>query len=297
MDQEVVQATTYVWMRNRELSPLYEKLLVMGVSSECLDLIRDLVDLHRKQRDDCHELLACVGCQIPGEFNEIRFSDDLNDILPILWSRESEAMEMGWMRADRFIHDEAGRAVIIRGTGRQDRKLRLLREIARKCNIVLVIEPRHPGRPDHRPMPPDHRPMPPDHRPKPPVAGVIEYVVQPGDTMFLIAQRYGISLDALIRANPQIRNPEMIFPGEVVHIPTTHKPHMTPPDPTPVSPGTGGSSSARRYVVMEGETIEDVARKFGMNVGELTAFNSQLSPPYTLTPGQVIFIPAPGAVG
>ncbi len=289
-DQEIVQATTYVWMRNRELSPLYEKLLVLGVSSECLDLIRDLVDLHRKQRDDCHELLACVGCQIPGEFSEIRFSDDLNDILPILWSRESEAMEMGWMRADRFIHVEAGRACVIRGTGRQDRKLRLLREIAQKCNIKLVVEPRHPVRPDH--------PMPPDHRPMPPVAGVIEYVVQPGDTMFLIAQRYGISLDALIRANPQIRNPDVIFPGEVIHIPTGQKPHMTTPmDTTPMSPGTGGSSSARRYVVMEGETIEDVARKFGMNVGELTAFNPQLSPPYTLTPGQVIFIPAPGAVG
>ncbi|HHX27808.1 MAG TPA: SafA/ExsA family spore coat assembly protein [Firmicutes bacterium] len=290
-DQEVVQATTYIWMRNRELSPLYERLLVLGVSSECLDLIRDLVDLHRKQRDDCHELLACVGCQIPGEFSEIRFSDDLNDILPILWSRENEAMEMGWMRADRLIRDEGGRTVIIRGTGRQDRKMRLLREIARKCKITLVLEPRHPHRPD------DHRPMPPDDKERPPVAGTIEYVVQPGDTMFLIAKRYGVSLDALIKANPQIRNPEMIFPGEVIHIPTGHRPHMAPPQLTPVSPGTGGSGAARRYVVMEGETIEDVARKFGMNVGELTAFNPQLSPPYTLTSGQVIFIPAPGAVG
>lgn len=291
-DQEVVQATTYVWMRNRELMPLYERLLVLGVSSECLDLIRDLVDLHRKQKDDCHELLACVGCQIPGEFNEIRFSDDLSDILPILWSKENEAMEMGWMRADRFIHDEAGRAVIIRGTGRQDRKLRLLREIARKCNITLIITPRHPDRPDdhdHR-----HRPKPPE---RPPVRGTIEYVVQPGDTMFLIAKRHGVSLDELIKANPQIRNPDVIFPGEVIHIPTHHRPHMAPPELTPVAPGTGGSGAARRYVVMEGETIEDVARKFGMNVGELTAFNPQLSPPYTLTPGQVIFIPAPGAVG
>ena len=48
------------------------------MSSECLTFIRDLVDLHRKQKDDCHELPPPrVGCQIPGEFNEIRFSDDL----------------------------------------------------------------------------------------------------------------------------------------------------------------------------------------------------------------------------
>lgn len=293
-DQEVVQATTYVWIRNRELTPLYERLVVLGVSSDCIDLIRELVDLHRKQRDDCHELLACVGCQIPGEFNEIQFSDDLHNILPILWSRENEAMEMGWMRVDRFIHDEAGRAVVIRGTGRQDRKLKLLREIARRCNITLIVVPGHPHhRPDHDDR--HHHP----HRPpeRPPVRGTIEYVVQPGDTMFLIAQRYGVSLDELIRANPQIRNPDVIFPGEVVHVPTHHRPHMAMDDVTPVAPGTGGSSAARRYVVMEGETIEDIARKFGMNVGELTAFNPQLSPPYTLTPGQVIFIPAPGAVG
>lgn len=65
----------------------------------------------------------------------------------------------------------------------------------------------------------------------------------------------------------------------------------------PTTPGTGGSGAARRYVVMPGETIEIIARKFGMNVTELTAFNPQLMAPYTLTSGQVIFIPSPGAVG
>lgn len=283
-DQEVVQASTYVWMRNRELSPLYERLVIVGGSLECLALIQELIDLHKKQVDDCHELLACIGVEIPGQFNEIPISDDIHDLLPIIWTRESEAMELGWVKADRFITDEAGRAVIIRGTGRQDRKLRIIREIAIKCNIRLIIEV--------KPTPPPW-PVPP----MPPVPGVQDYVVQPGDTMFLIAQRYGIPLDVLIRANPQIRNPELIYPGEVIHIPTARP--MQPPSAVvpPVTPGTGGSGAARRYVVISGETIEIIARKFGMNVTELTAFNPQLSPPYMLSPGQVIFIPSPNAAG
>lgn len=45
------------------------------------------------------------------------------------------------------------------------------------------------------------------------------YVVQPGDTLSGIARRFGVSLSALIRANPQIDDPDRIFPGQVINIP------------------------------------------------------------------------------
>jgi molybdate transport system substrate-binding protein len=47
----------------------------------------------------------------------------------------------------------------------------------------------------------------------------MDYTVQPGDTMFIIAQRLGIDLDALIAANPQIENPDLIYPGQVINVP------------------------------------------------------------------------------
>lgn len=45
------------------------------------------------------------------------------------------------------------------------------------------------------------------------------YVVQRGDTLSGIARRFGVSLSALIRANPQIDDPDRIFPGQVINIP------------------------------------------------------------------------------
>jgi len=46
--------------------------------------------------------------------------------------------------------------------------------------------------------------------------------------MFFIAQRFGVSLSALIAANPHITNPNLIFPGDVLCVPP-----MVPPPPPP----------------------------------------------------------------
>ena len=52
--------------------------------------------------------------------------------------------------------------------------------------------------------------------------------------MFEIAQRYGISLESLIRANPQITDPNRIFPGKEICIPVGPRP--MPTDPYTFSP-------------------------------------------------------------
>ena len=45
------------------------------------------------------------------------------------------------------------------------------------------------------------------------------HTVRKGDTLWAVAKQYGVELAALIRANPQIKNPNLIYPGEAVKVP------------------------------------------------------------------------------
>jgi len=46
------------------------------------------------------------------------------------------------------------------------------------------------------------------------------YTVQPGDSMWKIAVKYQVGLSEIIAANPQIKNPALIYPGQKLTIPT-----------------------------------------------------------------------------
>lgn len=49
-------------------------------------------------------------------------------------------------------------------------------------------------------------------------SGYTEYVVRPGDTLWGIAQQYGVSIDQLVALN-NITNPDLLQVGEVIKIP------------------------------------------------------------------------------
>lgn len=59
------------------------------------------------------------------------------------------------------------------------------------------------------------------------------YIVKPGDTLFRIARRFGAPIGALLAANPQIRNPNLIFRGQRLFIPGRYG--------APGQPGYGGA--------------------------------------------------------
>jgi uncharacterized YkwD family protein/spore coat assembly protein SafA len=45
------------------------------------------------------------------------------------------------------------------------------------------------------------------------------YTVQPGDSLWKIAVKYQVGLSEIIAANPQFRNPNLIYPGDKVTVP------------------------------------------------------------------------------
>lgn len=59
------------------------------------------------------------------------------------------------------------------------------------------------------------------------------YTVRWGDTLGKIAANKGVSLSALLAANPQIWNASLIYPGQVINVPAiSYVPPYIPPPPT-----------------------------------------------------------------
>lgn len=107
------------------------------------------------------------------------------------------------------------------------------------------------------------------------------YRVVRGDTMFEIAQRFGISLESLIRANPQIADPNRIFPGQEICIPITPRPNCP---------------NGTLYTVQSGDTLFEIARRNNITLASLLAANPQITNPNLIFPGQEICIPALEAI-
>src|SRR6056297_3261992 len=49
-----------------------------------------------------------------------------------------------------------------------------------------------------------------------------EYTVRSGDTLSAIAQRHQTTLSSLMRLNPDIKNPDRIFPGQLLKLPAAN---------------------------------------------------------------------------
>jgi uncharacterized YkwD family protein/spore coat assembly protein SafA len=54
-------------------------------------------------------------------------------------------------------------------------------------------------------------------------AGTSRYTVVSGDSLWKIAVKHEIGLDEIIAANPQIENPALIYPGQIINVPTLDK--------------------------------------------------------------------------
>ncbi|MDX2139791.1 MAG: LysM peptidoglycan-binding domain-containing protein [Chloroflexota bacterium] len=126
--------------------------------------------------------------------------------------------------------------------------------------------------------------------------GQVIHVVQPGENLFRISLRYGVSMQAIQQANG-ISNPNLIFVGQRLVIPAggTVPPPATPlpgtPPPAPPTPPPGGGVTT--YTVVRGDTLAAIARRFNVSVQSIASANG-ITNPNRIFVGQVLRIPAPG---
>ncbi len=98
------------------------------------------------------------------------------------------------------------------------------------------------------------------------------HTIDYGDTLSSVAQRYGVGLAGLIAANPQVRNPDVIYPGQTLQIPT-----------------------AGAVQVRSGDTLSAIAVASGTTLPALLAANPQIRNPDLIQIGQTIALPGGAA--
>ena len=121
----------------------------------------------------------------------------------------------------------------------------------------------------------------PRQRPAEPTVAAVQPKVAPGqatqhrvaagDRLGAVAQAYGLSLEALARANG-LSAPYVIYVGQVLQVPS------------------GAEAAPVRYVVRQGDTLSDIARRFDVSMADVAATN-RIASPYTLSVGQSLAIP------
>ncbi len=95
----------------------------------------------------------------------------------------------------------------------------------------------------------------------------VKYIVQKGDSLYSIAKRYNVTVDAIKSLNNLTSNTLSI--GQELQIPTT-------------------STTSTTYVVQSGDNLYSIARKFKTTVDELKRLNNLTS--NTLSIGQILIL-------
>jgi LysM repeat protein len=126
---------------------------------------------------------------------------------------------------------------------------------------------------------------PPSETPTP--SGPVTYIVEAGDTLFSIAEQFGITIDQLLAYNPEIAaNPDSIGVGSQIIIPPIDAPLPSKtPLPTNLAPG-----ARIEYVVETGDTLQSIAAQFN-STAEAIATASKILVTDVLFVGKVLIVP------
>jgi murein DD-endopeptidase MepM/ murein hydrolase activator NlpD len=124
--------------------------------------------------------------------------------------------------------------------------------------------------------------------------------VQPGDTIFVLAKRHGVSIDALIELNG-LRNGSSLQPGQRITLPAgarnvraavaARAPAPPAPPPTPVASAASPGGWDGQHTMRAGESLYGVARQYRVALNELQRVNA-ITEPTRVRVGTVLRVPS-----
>lgn len=112
--------------------------------------------------------------------------------------------------------------------------------------------------------------------------GYFIYIVARGDTLRGLATRFATTVDALLAANKNITNPNVIYEGQRLIVYVAPVPPPTTPPP----------SSGVVYYVRRGDTLRNIASRLSITVEAILQINPQITNPNLIYVGQAITLPA-----
>ena len=119
--------------------------------------------------------------------------------------------------------------------------------------------------------------------------GFIRHVVQPGENLFRISLRYGVSMTAIQAANPRlVPRLNLIFAGTTLLIPSSGG--QQPPPPPTAPPG-----ETNTYIVQRGDTLALIAARYRTTWPILAQLN-RIPNPNLIFVGQRLLVPGAGGV-
>jgi LysM repeat protein len=144
---------------------------------------------------------------------------------------------------------------------------------------------------------PNPTPIAPKPAPAPSAAnsnagGNVYHTVALGDTLEKIGRAHGVTAAAIIAANG-ITNPDLIWVGQKLRIPGATQPGAPAPKPTAKPQPQPAPASQQIYVVQAGETLGQIAKRYGTTVAAIMAAND-MSNADILGVGQRLVIPKSG---
>jgi LysM repeat protein len=120
-----------------------------------------------------------------------------------------------------------------------------------------------------------------------------QYVVKQGDSLFGIAKKLGVSLNALL-ASSGLKVDSMIHPGMTITVPTGSLGSTSSTSSSSTSSATT-SAPATTYVVQPNDALYNIARRHGVSLNGLLQAN-KLSIDSVVFPGRTLTIPAGGTL-
>ena len=103
-----------------------------------------------------------------------------------------------------------------------------------------------------------------------PLGAPVAYVVEAGDTLSGIADRYDTSVDAIMAENG-LTDPTLIFVGQELSLPGPNV--LASSSPAPSGGASASDSGLTTYVVQSGDTALGIAFQFDVSLEELAAAN------------------------